>query len=98
MEEFQQRALAEANDPPRWWIIYIDDTYTVLKKDQAEAFMDQYLNFNSKHPLEHQRGVVRTLTHRATSIVSDLRERKKVRSCKNSTGIQRIPRLDVGRD
>ena len=36
MEDFEQRALAEANDPPRWWKRYVDDTYTVLKKNQAE--------------------------------------------------------------
>ena len=138
MEDFEQRALAEATDPPRWWKRYVDDTYTVLKKGQAESFTeylntidddikwttegevhkevevedmgkkverclafldtlsvinedgtirtrvfrkethtDQYLNFDSNHPLEHKRGVVRTLTHRARSIVSDLGERKK---------------------
>ena len=138
MEDFEQRVLAEATDPPRWWKRCVDDTYTVLKKDQAESFTeylntidddikwttegevhkevevedmekmvercltfldtlsvinedgtirtrvfrkenhtDQYLNFDSNHPLEHKRGVVRTLTHRARSIVSDLEERKK---------------------
>ena len=138
MEDFEQRALPEATDPPGWWKRYVDDTYTVLKKDQAESFTeylntidddikwmtegevhqevkvedmekkverclafldtlsvinedgtirtrvfrkethtDQYLNFDSNHPLEHKRGVVRTLTHRARSIVSDLGERKK---------------------
>ena len=122
MEDFEQRALAEANDPPRWWKRYVDDTYTVLKKDQSQAFTeylntinddikwtregevqqeieakdmekkverclafldtlsvidddgtirtrvfrkathtDQYLNFNSNHPLEHKRGIVRRL-------------------------------------
>ena len=137
MEDFERRALAEANDPPRWWKRYIDDTYTVLKKDQAETFTeylnmidddikwttegevhqkvevedmekkvercpafldslsvinedgtirtrvfrkethtDQYLNLDSNHPLEHKRGVVRTRTHRARSIVCDLVERK----------------------
>ena len=138
MEEFEQKALAGADNPPRWWKRYVDDTYTVLKKHQAQAFTDylntvdedikwttegevlkdievednekkverclafldtlsvinedgsirtrvfrkdthtdQYLNFNSNHPLEHKRGVVRTLTHRAKTVVSDLEERKK---------------------
>ena len=37
---------------------------------------DQYLNFNSNHPQEHKRGVVKTLMHRADSIVSDDCERE----------------------
>ena len=138
MEDFEQRALAKASDPPCWWKRYVDDTYMVLKKDQAQAFTeylntidedikwttegeveqeievedmekkverclafldtlsvinddgtirtrvfrkathtDQYLNFDSNHPLEHNRSVVRTLTHRARSIVSDLGERNE---------------------
>ena len=37
---------------------------------------DQYLNINYNHPLEHKRGVVRMLTHRARSIFVDSGERK----------------------
>ena len=138
MESFEQKALAGAEDPPRWWKRYVDDTYTVLKKDQAQEFTDylntldedikwttegevktdlvsedvekrverslafldtlsvlnedgtirtrvyrkethtdQYLNFSSNHPLEHKRGVVKTLVHRAETVVSNMEERKQ---------------------
>ena len=43
MENFEQRALAEADDSPRWWKRYVSDTYTILKKDQSQTFAD-YLN------------------------------------------------------
>ena len=43
MEDFEQIALAQASDPPRWWKRYVDDTYTILKKEQAQAFTE-YLN------------------------------------------------------
>ena len=33
-------ALAKAESPPRWWKRYVDDTYTVLRKDQAQSFTD----------------------------------------------------------
>jgi hypothetical protein len=45
--------------------IYRKDTHT-----------DQYLNFCSNHPMEHKAGVVRTLNHRAESVVSDASEKE----------------------
>ena len=46
--------------------VYRKDTHT-----------DQYLNFESNHPLEHMRGIVRTLFHHAESVVSNELDRQK---------------------
>ena len=45
MEDFEQRALAEANGPPRWWKRYVDDTCMVLKKVQEQA-LTKYMYLN----------------------------------------------------
>ena len=40
LEDFEQMAVAKAENPARWWKRYVDDTYTVLQKDQAQNFID----------------------------------------------------------
>ena len=55
------------------------DTWTVvesggsfsMKVSRKDNHTNQYLNFSSNHPLEHKRGVMRTLMNRVDRLVSD---------------------------
>ncbi|XP_072048444.1 uncharacterized protein [Amphiura filiformis] len=124
MEDLEQRAIATAPHPPRWWFRYVDDTHCKLKKCHSQEFTDhlnsldkdikfttegeendslafldtltviqpdrsikvtiyrksthtdQYLNFSSNHPIDHKLGVIRTLYHRADTVVTNLQDRE----------------------
>ena len=55
------------------------DTLTTRRTDGSRKFsvyrkpthIDQYLQFQSHQPMEHKVGVIRTLAHRAHTIISD---------------------------
>ena len=61
------------------------DTLVVRKDDGSVKLLvyrktthtDQYLNFQSHHPLHHKLGVIRTLLNRCNSIVSEEEDRKQ---------------------
>ena len=58
------------------WSVINEDGTIKMKVYRKATHTDQYLNFERNHPLEHKKGVVRTLAHRAESIVSDPKDRE----------------------
>ena len=61
------------------------DTLTTRMSDGSLKFSvyrkpthtDQYLQFQIHQPMEHKMGVIRTLTHRADTIISDLQDKER---------------------
>ena len=40
MEDFEQRAIASALNPPSWWFRYVDDTHSKQKRKNVDNFTD----------------------------------------------------------
>ncbi|KAI8486248.1 hypothetical protein Bbelb_359640 [Branchiostoma belcheri] len=69
MEHLEQLAINTAPHP-HFGVIQEDGSLQI-RIYRKPTHTDQYLNFDSNHPLDHKLGVIRTLFHRANTIVSD---------------------------
>ena len=47
MEVFEERALTTTSEPPRIWKIYVDVTFAITKKNNADNFLN---HLNQQHP------------------------------------------------
>ena len=56
-----------------------EDGSIKLKVYRKPTHTNQYLNFNSNHPLHQKLGVIRTLLHRVDSIITDEDDKEKER-------------------
>jgi len=48
MERIEKLAISTANNPPKWWFRYVDDSHCCLKKNSIQAF-HRHLNSINKH-------------------------------------------------
>ena len=78
----------------------INEDYTIKTRVyRKEMHTDQILNFQSNHPLEHKRGVVKTLAYRVRTVVSEREDTKKelehLRGALNATAKAILPKSQV---
>ena len=61
-------------------ICRLNDGALKFKIFRKKTHTDHYLQFDSHQPLEHKLGVIRTLTHRAKTIVTIKEDKKEEES------------------
>ena len=55
MEDFENRALAYSPCTPEIWKRFVDDAFTVIKKNQKQTFLNHLNSINNKHTIHLRR-------------------------------------------
>ncbi|TWW69287.1 hypothetical protein D4764_18G0000930 [Takifugu flavidus] len=83
-QDFTQPAISRREDTKGNRLAFLDcavkiteDRNLTIEVYRKPTHTDQYLQFNSHHPLEHRLGVIRTLQHWAREILATSQGRKK---------------------
>ncbi|XP_076052761.1 uncharacterized protein LOC143032178 [Oratosquilla oratoria] len=89
MQEFEEEMLAAAPVALKTWMRYVDDVFVIMKEGEVDCFLNflngrntaiQLLDYESCHPVEHKKSVVKTLWSRAGNLCSteeNLKEERK---------------------
>ena len=48
MEEFEKQVISTSTTPPILWKIFVDDTFTIIKKNNKDSFLEHLNSINPK--------------------------------------------------
>ena len=73
------------------WSVINEDEMIMTPVFRKKTHTDQYINFHSNCPLARKRGVMKTLLHRARTVVSDPNDLEKEKAhIRNALNMNRL--------
>ena len=76
MEEIEERAINNSSNPPKQWDRYVDDIFSIMKKDAVSTFHDElnsidpHISFTIEHETDGQIAFLDTLISRNSGTIT----------------------------
>ena len=76
MEEIEERAINNSSNPPKQWDRYVDDIFSIMKKDAVSTFhddlnsIDPHISFTIEHETDGQIAFLDTLISRNSGTIT----------------------------